>query len=106
MRFFAQKGLFRGIESVIEVQLVPYDLRGGLIAAPGGQGLVPPATTQAGPLQPALGLLDRRLDRGDLASDGTQLMLERALLILRNGDLGDLAGELGIPVDGLGGSWS
>ena len=71
-----------------------------------GQGLVQPLAGVAGPLQPGLGLLNGRPGRAIVAFRAFRSCLRDPLGILGDGDLGDLAGELGVLVGGLGRSWS
>ena len=49
-----------------------------------------------GPLEPFLGALPVGEGQGDLAPDGLDVLLEDALAVLGDRDLGDLAGEPGV----------
>ena len=84
----ARLGLLEGELGLVEAELV------GDLLAPRRRS--PSRRIFVGPLEAVLGALQVGLGQGDVALDRLDLLLEGPLLVLGDGDLGDLAGQPGL----------
>ena len=97
----AEDGLLGLVEPVVDVELGG-DVGGRRRPLHRGQGVVHPLSGATGTLQPRVGLLNGRPGHGDRPPERLVLLLEGAVGVLAEGQLGGLAGEPGVLVVGLG----